>query len=42
LPHYNYQNASTTIDFDTDFTPTTQTEDSSENDENRTNDNVDK
>ena len=42
LPHYNYQNASTTIDFDTDFTQTTQTEDSAENDENSTNDTVDK
>ena len=41
LPHYNYQNASTTIDFDTDFTQTTQTEDSAENDENSTNDTVD-
>jgi predicted PurR-regulated permease PerM len=42
LPHYNYQNASTTIDFDTDFTQTTQTEDSSENDENTSNDTVGK
>jgi hypothetical protein len=42
LPHYNYQNSSTTIDFDTDFTPSIQTEDSAENDENSTNDSVDK
>ena len=42
LPHYNYQSTSTTIDFDTDFTPSTQTDDSAENDENSTNDLVDK
>jgi predicted PurR-regulated permease PerM len=40
LPHYNYRSTSTTID--TDFTPSTQTEDSSEKDENSTNDTVDK
>jgi predicted PurR-regulated permease PerM len=42
LPHYKYQNASTTIDFDTDFTPSIQTEDSAENEENFTNDTADK
>jgi len=42
LPHYNYQTSSTTIDFDTDFTPSIQSEDSAENDGNSTNDTVDK
>jgi hypothetical protein len=42
LPHYNYQTSSTTIDFDTDFTPSIQSEDSAENEENSTNDTVEK
>lgn len=42
LPHYNYHNTSTTVDFDTDLKPTIPTDNRFEEDGNSTNDAVEK